>query len=783
MTHLSQLSHQNIYPLTTETNAFLLIKDNRESRRIEIPLPLKSDPTIEAMRELVNSYYFYRTISTQRFQTYFHTLSHFLDCFSEPSNQLQNDEDPRLPLDTGQKFICYLIEMNFSEFTIFNHLTNLKVLLKSTLSAKCSDVVNLTIEDWQRTHAILESWPYIAQPEKQESRKGVADKFGVNCSEIEILMSLKLFCAWFLTECSLIREQFKENCPADYQWLLSLAKDNNSKWILSEPVSTNNNRKDKKRIGRKVYAMMLRSARSIPSPLYLETVFFNGILKILGGHGDEKFKRFTNNLSLEFPNPAIEYMEWNREHTVNLLNSFINTEGLAYRRTIKVNTKREFFDPKKIFTPLGLLIPSLEEQIAMAWLLASERVQQSNLERIRLSDVEFIEGSGKLHISTFKGRNNTTVSCVYSKTQPAFDAISRYKKDLCFAYTQGLLQSGGVQDNALFIPNIKYHHFAIHHNKHSALMFLPMVVRGSETQAAYFRFCGNAQTAGQADHFLDCLLNAYTLNADFSRSRTRQKIEQRPAKASEETESGDNPSQTKTSQVNRPSSIYLSPQNIAQSCVLGNDAENARATLNNMTRSPNMSVNLRGLKNIHRDIHARRMRHNTSTEAAYADFSQCRIKLQADDRFGELVGAEMYLMANTLAGHMTESTHLLSLGEVDQLLHIKTVNSPGNIKSATLIFEQAELQNYSIDKVGLFSKDGHTFIIKIPLIAALLDSKIKHLESQIETLISSNPLRVKRSIALLIFYKSILNNFDPKIRRQAIEQYGHFQFDFADLTV
>lgn len=777
MNNLSDYAHSNLFALSTEVDAFLLIKNNQVKRRINIPCSLKKDPVIAALRQLVNSYYLYGTLSPGRLDAHFQTLFHFLECFTQPTNQLNQEGEAKLPLDTGHKFVRHLINKGFSESTIFNHVASIKILFQHLLSAKCHDVVNPPITTWRRTSALLECWPFIPKPEKQNSRQGLAEKFGINCSENHMLMSLKLFCVWFINECALIRKDFKAHRPADYDWLLSQSRTTNV-WMLKEPVTTNDTQKDPAHLGREIYARMLRAAQYIASPLYLEAVFFNGYLKTLSEQGGTTFKVLLGELMLEFPNPAIRYGEWNREKILLFFETFVNSSGLAYRRTIMRPEKRLIVTPKKLFAPIGLLVPSVEEQMALAWLLASERVQLSNLERLRVSDVEWVDNRTRIHISTFKGRNNTTVSCRFANNQPAFEAIAHYHEALAFGYQNDLFGPPQANEDALFLPDLKYHHFALHQNKHCALLFLPMIVRGSSSQAAFFDFCKATHSTGTPEHFLDCLLRSFELNAEFSTFRSKHKSH--TTHGNNTCQNTDAHTTEKTASV--PGSLYLCPQNIAQSCVLGGDVERAVKSLNDLKRSADMAVKHSGFDLVDRTINAKKMRHSLATETQYADFSTCRIKLQTDDRFGELVGAEMFLMAHTLAQRMAQAAHIISLNDVGRLLNLNSQHSEYGDDPSALVLEQAELQHYVIDKVGLFSKKGHTVVVKIPLVAALLEAKTQHIEQHLSLLISDNPLQVKKTVALLIFYKSLLYEFDPVTRRRAKELYGHFTFEFSDLT-
>lgn len=766
----------NISDIGIVHDDLILMVDGVERRRIPVPSTLKEDSVFIALRRLVNSYYLYRTWSLSRYESAFYALAYFCENFKDAESLVFENGCFLLSRRTGQIFIDHLVSKKLAESTIYNHSEAMKILLQHCNSVECSGFLDVSVETWRRTKEILDDWPKICKPETLNHRPGLTEKFEVNCDEQQMLMSVKLFCPWFLSECRRIRKEFRERCPEEFQWLLQQASDQDRRRALERPAVTLGVRS--RGPENQVYSTLINAMKNIDSPLYYETVLFKGVLLDVPGDEWNEKNGIMDGLGLTFPQAVIDYGTWDKDKVVSRLESFQCALGITRRQRVKPG-ERTFFNMRALFSPMFMLIPSPEEKMVISWLLAAERVQKSNLHRIRMQDVQKV--NSLISVSSYKGRNSTTVSAYFRRGDPAYVALMEYKDNIMFGYESGLINRVDAIEDAAFIPGLREAWFLFYRHKMSCCLFLPLIVQSSNTQRAYLEYCSRISTTACPDYFLKCMSSADEANADFfskrnSRKRSMHQINKTGSRVEEETDDGD--ADTGAS----PGSRSLGPQTVAQTCVLGNDSARAMKSFQHLELDEQMAVKFDESQAVDDRIHAARMRHSLNSEGVYSDFSKCKQKVEVDQKFGALVGSEMRSIAAKVAESMIDKSRIVSLHQVEKLLKL-TGNDDSNMLSDERILECAQLQEFVVDKVGLFEKDGMTYVVKTPLVAALIKGKIDHIEKGFARLVNDNPLRVKKVLSLLVFYKALLNEFGKDVVRMGIEKYSRYEISFSDLNI
>lgn len=766
----------NISDIGIDRDDLILVVDGAEHRRIPVPSTLKEDSVFIALHRLVSSYYLYKIWSLSRYKSVFSSLVYFCECFKDVEHLVFEKGRFLLSRRTGRIFIKYLVSKNHAESTIYNHSEAIKILLQHCISAECTDFLKVGVEEWRRTKQILDDWPKVCRPETLNHRQGLTEKFEIDCDEQQMLMSVKLFCPWFLSECHRIRKEFKERCPEQFQWLLEQATDQAQRRTLERPAVASG--VSSSVLENQAYSTLINAMRNIDSPLYYETVLFKGVLLNMSSDELHANAEIMDGLGLAFPQPVIDYGTWDKGSIVSKLESFQCSLGITRRKRIN-SEERKFFNMHSLFSPMFMLIPSAEEKMAISWLLAAERVQSSNLSRIRMQDVQ--KANSVISVSSYKGRNSTTTSAYFRRGDPAYVAVMEYRDDMKFGYEKGLIDRGDAIDDALFIPGLKCHYFLFYRRKSTCCLFLPLIVQSSITRKAYLEYCAQIGTSACPDYFLKCMSSTDEMNAYFFSKRNCRKSSARQIKkmcSLVENATDDDDADI----ADMPRSRSLGPQTVAQTCVLGNDSARAMKSFKRLEVDQRMNVKFEEKQAIDDRIHAERMRHSLSSEGVYSDFSKCKQKVEVDQKFGALVGSEMRSIAIKVAESMIDKSRILSLDQVDKLLKLSG-NSGSYVLSDDQILECAQLQDFVVDKVGLFEKDGVTYVIKTPLVAALIKGMIDHIERGFKRLVSDNPLRVKKMLSLLVFYKALLNELGTDIVRMGTEMYGRYEIAFSDLNL
>ena len=103
---------------------------------------------------------------------------------------------------------------------------------------------------------------------------------------------------------------------------------------------------------------------------------------------------------------------------------------------------------------------------------------------------------------------------------------------------------------------------------------------------------------------------------------------------------------------------------------------------------------------------------------------------------------------------------------------------------ANLLLEQAKLQDYVVDEIGIATRYGQSIILKTPLTAALIQAKIEYIDSNIDFLLASNKARADKATVHRIYLKLILDEFFSKNEIQdAYTLYGDIEFPMNDILV
>lgn len=428
----------------------------------------------------------------------------------------------------------------------------------------------------------------------------------------------------------------------------------------------------------------------------------------------------------------------------------------------------------------SLLSPSIDMQLCIAWLLASDRHQTSNLVRMRTNSLQKFENSIStiLKVESYKGRHKKVAGKsinlslpedekageTYKRNHPIYKAIDQYLELVKIAYKTNALVSNPELENQLllpFIPNtnegkairlprystssITSFSWALRINDERILSLIACLTEGTDTYEALIN--------SPAKPFVDFF--KYILEKNQNEPTINNKY--------------------------KPKGIAISPNFIGQSAILAVDNE-----AYDITRSNNMEIAHYHDDVMSETIDAQSRHHTLETEKnVYIDRSGDRIKLENESRFALLVGEEMVNAAMEVTFERYKNTDLkISYGEAAIAMGMPLDQVNYDTYDLNDFLNSSEAMDYTLDKTGIVSnEEGKTVVVKTPIVAALIQGYIKHIDNSLERLIASNEKRIFSVITHRMFLQQIINNFDEKTKRLADELYGDAQFTFPEITV
>ncbi|WP_420553794.1 hypothetical protein [Neptuniibacter marinus] len=756
---ISDLTKDNVKSATFSYDRVILPLPNRPTAQsdlrtltIEVPTRYQNNEVIRSIIDYLNSSSFKNRKASD---TYYHRVHEFLkDLFQELLPQNRNTT-----ATLGFDYLSLLKRRERSEKVIYAKFMYGHALFSNILSPGVPQELALTIDVQRDLAAVQHNWPYLTEPPKKP-KPSIADEFDLDYSNKQYIESIRRFGIHYLKTWREIRTSFKHKMPNEYNFLLRLYKDPEQRKLLEESFSGSSaarNSDTNRSIYKRFLKIYLAAALKLDSDELLELVFFCSVVRNNKGHNYHSENAF---------NPFADCFNESRDAYTPLCTKefMINTLERYFRRDKEVKAsacypytgsdkykKRAFV--LGTFPPISILIfpSSFVERLVFGWILASERHQLSNLTKATLRSIQITDKL--LRVETFKGRSKKTEGATYKKTHPLYQTIKNYYEDTVNAYVEGWLSSSDSFLDSKLLPNFQTMNVPFFRGAPKGVLLAPFSVTNSLSSNMLKNIEGN-----YAHPILDAIRYWYNHNSIYASA------------------SGGSTKATRPKGAQRKS---ISIGHVAQSAVyaeLGSVKEHVRL-------SDNMSVNFAEELDKDRAFKVKEKHHSIGTRLnIYSDRSTDKVKIENEYIFASLVGEEMLKTAASIAEYKYNHTSVITLDEAKKICGIMV---PDHIElSAEELIEQAGIQDFLVDVTGLIQDKAETYIIQSPIAAALITAYIEHIDNNLDDLFCSNEALGRSILAQRMFLQMLLNSaFDPKLIREANEQYGHYQFPFPSLNL
>ncbi len=723
-----------------------ITNDISEIRYIPIPENIRNHNFLLGFVEFSRSSYFKKLAATTQnsYRTLFETLCDF--CEEKPEHSSVEDMGFITP-----NFKNFLINKDTAENTIFIFVSKAITLF----TFLCDPLNEMHKKKWWHPNIfhVKNNIKKIRRPLDNQV-KSLADLQGESeYTDEKLLISLRRVSLWLLKELNYIRKVLIE----DHKFDISQVLDTYDGKVLNKSNLFNFGRPGSKIEMCSIRCNLLNTAIN-KIPILAELYFYDrgillkeaiqnnafGIEKI-----NEELKCQINGLERYLTSKDIEYpigrKSYNQKDDGLMHNISYVSSAFKSSKNMTTNTT---------FPPGVLFCNSIAEEIAFTWFLASERIQGSSIDNLKVEDIVITNKNRRnkplaYEIVWHKGRgNNEFASPIYKKGEPAFEAIQSYLNNVQSLEISNLKMSRPKYLNQKKI-NLLYN--SVHGIPNSTSLPISLLgLKGSVLQTK----CLNE--VDQAEPFIELMENI--LSSNYKKYTQRLKYDRSRHKyIYGET----NQSPTRNEFV-EPQSLGISLANIAQSRAIMNDSidDDLNVTSALAAHNPKTHIN------------------------TYINRSEITKNPESKTyNFAEKVGDEMLEMVKRIAGyksnikvidihtlksklglsHPEENTKKLPPEEIDKLL-IDARNS-----------------GYEIGTLGELSINDTTYIIQTPLVAAMIIGFTNHIDSSLELLSSDSERKVKLALIHRAYLNSLLDYFPKKIIGEAKLILENTKFPFPDL--
>ncbi|MBO6827207.1 MAG: hypothetical protein JJ879_13455 [Sneathiella sp.] len=552
-----------------------------------------------------------------------------------------------------------------------------------------------------------------------------------------------------------IRKRFKEECYKEYSELLELLADKTLHGLLKNSTGALPSKIRKLQSG-KIYAeriyriqyLMIQAALKLDEEILMESLFISFAYRHQTTfHGDfwltdDGIKSLKSDIDLPYMRKYLEELCY--------------PHGLAKPNGRNTGFVREHSNTKyysgcvSTFSPYALFLPYGPDELGLyAALFATDRIQLSALLRLTTNDVLLrdsrdqeisnVNYASRLKINAFKGRNGKKDGLIYSKGEPFYELAKSLKQEFDKFIDANLIDNDGRGIFSSILNSNDFSEMTLFRGNLSNIFQFGPKCRLFTMLTLGTKYYKTVHDSVRNPAFLNLLAS----KLGFSETRN-----------------------------------IVSITNITQSRIYADQAMD----LSDVGVSDSMSLAYsedlyRSLK-----ITAPGQHHSIDTRLnVYYQNSNDRIIIAAREKFAAQVGEEMVKAADLLAQSKSHSTVLLDLEAAKRSIGLTP--SKNEVTAEELLI-QADVQGFVTTETGfIFSEqDGVTYIIKSPLHAHLIKSKIVHIDSEIERLKLSNTELVPRAIAERMLLSLVLEQFDQSIIQNAEVRYGDFVFPFPSLV-
>lgn len=763
MPPLSELA-DSLHDIIAPTFTLAFIRLNKDIT-VDVPARLQKDPLITAIVKYFNSPWHSAQGRAKS------VLSGYAKTLGMLFNEALADFN-YVPDTIGSYWLKAVKERSKSETGVRAHNLTLTSAFDRILKRKVVGI-EFSNEELRAVAKFKAIWPPVRW-NPSETQKTLEELTPLKHTNQELFASLRYFCSWYVVEWSSIMQQFKDRLPDDYQriqheidtfgedsFFHQYSRHLKKATIVNKEMARRGSLSSEERIiGPSIW---VRAAKAIDSDLLKDMTYL--AFRMVRHESDPS--------NIEY-DPVNEFVRFttpvDAEERDRYLSTLITDEPVS---RVKI---------PQLPAVTALVSPSFEMQMAVAWLLASDRHQASNLNLMTLSSIRKIENTitTVVEASSFKGRNKgLTINAaklrecgeLYKSNHPIHKALLAYRNHAEQAYVNGFFLSDEQElQEQLLLPFIPFQQ-GLQVSKHErysdndigkrpGYALKPTTPRNLGFLALFTENTTSNKLVneGKGAEFCD-LLGYSTRNNGRTKARGGGGVGMHVKSTGAE--------------------ISISPAFIAQTEPVANRKSNISVSENMRMRSDYESDE----REMQEDIEARKANHTVAVRHdVYVNRMKDKVKLNSESKFAEMVGNEMIAAALDLSLANKEKTSLLTLHEVSLRLGLSAPDAD-NLENLENLMKESKLQDYVIDATGLLLKDGEFIVTKTPITAALMTSYIEHIDDSFEKVLASNEDRAKGLIAHRMFLQALLNEFDEKTKREAKELYGNAEFPFPDLLV
>ena len=383
--------------------------------------------------------------------------------------------------------------------------------------------------------------------------------------------------------------------------------------------------------------------------------------------------------------------------------------------------------PSLSFSLLDFVRPSQEEKLCVYWLLAMLRIQESNTEKLLNEKVfDTIRENKNCHIvHSYKGRNKDAEPIPLVKNSPLGRALSIYR-------------NARNPENSSFPMEQFFGDYFVGPVNNAAFK-----LQGTRN-FGFMLFDIDKSKVGFDNISDECFKVIKTVFKKYYRSRDGEVLK-------------------------------LATSFFAQSKVY-KDLSGSEAKI---TKKDDLSIPVAVPDRFEEGIKAKRQFHTLETrESVYLSRSKSKAQLKVGEQLAVAMSNEMHATVNDLLEAKQRKTSVLSFTEIQEVIGLSNSETEA---SPEAILAAAQAQDYIVQRNGLITKNGQTYIFDCGLVARFMMEARTHIESNNGKGLEDVFLSQGRTRGLNIWAEYILLDhliervLSPKSIQSALTDYAYLE--------
>ena len=331
--------------------------------------------------------------------------------------------------------------------------------------------------------------------------------------------------------------------------------------------------------------------------------------------------------------------------------------------------------PSLSFSVLDFLRPSKEEKLCVYWLLSMLRIQESNVEKLLNEKVfdSLLENKSCHIVHSYKGRNKDAEPIPLIKNSPLGRALSIYRK------------ARNPENSPFPIEQFFGDYFV------GPIPVAAFKLQGTRN-FGFMLFDIDKSKVGFDNISDECFKLIKTVFKKYYRAPEGK-------------------------------GLKLATSFFAQS-KLYNDLSNSETKI---TKKSDLSIPVAVPDRFEEEIKAKRQFHTLDTrESVYMSRSKSKAQLKVGEQLAVAMSNEMHATVNDLLEAKERKTSVLSFTEIQKVIGLSDSETEA---SPEAILAAAQAQDYILQRNGLITKNGQTYIFDCGLVARFMIEARAHIES------------------------------------------------------